>query len=99
MELFLIRHGESTNNVLMDQTQRVADPLLTLLGERQAERVAAHLTAGAHLHSRDHRRPLDRIYCSAMLRAMQTADAIGQKLGVAPELWLDIHEVGGIYLD
>jgi broad specificity phosphatase PhoE len=46
MELFLIRHGESTNNALEDWTQRVEDPLLTERGERQAERTAAHLAAG-----------------------------------------------------
>jgi len=101
MELFLIRHGESTNNALADASARVADPLLTTLGERQAERVAAHLGDLAHLHStqRSTAPPLDRLYCSAMLRAMQTADAIGRRLGLAPELWLDIHEFGGIYLD
>ena len=29
MNLFLIRHGESTNNALTDISQRVADPELT----------------------------------------------------------------------
>ena len=101
MQLFLIRHGESTNNALPDPSTRVADPLLTEVGERQAELVAAHLAALAHLHptQRSGAPPLDRLYCSAMLRAMQTADAIGQQIGLTPELWLDIHEFGGIYLD
>ena len=101
MELFLIRHGESTNNALPDPSTRVADPLLTPAGERQAELVAAHLAALAHLHPtrRNGAPPLDRLYCSAMLRAMQTADTIGRQIGLAPKLWLDIHEIGGIYLD
>jgi broad specificity phosphatase PhoE len=101
MELYLIRHGESTNNALPDDSQRVADPLLTPLGERQAERVAAFIEARAHLHptQRNGAAPLDRLYCSAMLRAMQTADAIGRRIGLAPEVWLDVHEFGGIYLD
>jgi broad specificity phosphatase PhoE len=101
MQLFLIRHGESTNNALTDDSARVADPLLTPLGEHQAERVAAFLESGAHLPvvGRNGAAPLDRLYCSAMLRAMQTADAIGRRLRLAPELWLDIHEFGGIYLD
>ncbi|HTO58928.1 MAG TPA: histidine phosphatase family protein, partial [Pseudomonadales bacterium] len=96
-----IRHGESTNNALPDATNRVADPLLTPAGERQALRVAEHLAALAHLHptQRNGAAALDRLYCSAMLRAMQTADAIADRLGLAPELWLDIHEIGGIYLD
>ncbi len=100
MELYLIRHGESTNNVLVDMTNRVADPPLTANGERQAARIAALLAARAHLDpAAAHPQPLDRLYCSAMLRAMQTAEAIGRHVGIAPELWLDVHEVGGIYLD
>jgi 2,3-bisphosphoglycerate-dependent phosphoglycerate mutase len=102
MELFLIRHGQSTNNALDDWTQRVEDPLLTQTGERQAERIAAHLAAGRHLvagFSNCERPLLDRIYVSPMIRAMQTAHPISEALGMAPEVWHDIHEVGGIYLD
>jgi 2,3-bisphosphoglycerate-dependent phosphoglycerate mutase len=102
MELYLIRHGQSTNNALEDWTRRVEDPLLTECGERQAERVAAHLAAGRHLLSsgRPARRPqLDRLYVSPMIRAMQTAHPIAAALDLAPEVWPDIHEVGGIYLD
>jgi len=102
VELFLIRHGQSTNNALDDWTQRVEDPLLTESGLRQAEHTAAYLAAGLHLHPSNRGAPrplLDRLYCSPMIRAMQTAQAIGKSLGVAPEVWTDIHEVGGIYLD
>jgi 2,3-bisphosphoglycerate-dependent phosphoglycerate mutase len=102
MELYLIRHGQSTNNAIDDWTQRVEDPLLTETGERQAARIAAHLAAGRHLVaglSSGERPLLDRIYVSPMIRAMQTAHPISRMLGVAPEVWHDIHEVGGIYLD
>jgi len=102
MELFLIRHGQSTNNALDDWTRRVEDPLLTESGERQAERAASHLSAGLHLpppQRVDDRPFLDRLYCSPMIRAMQTACPIGLRLGVTPEVWVDIHEFGGIYLD
>jgi broad specificity phosphatase PhoE len=34
-----------------------------------------------------------------MYRAMQTAHPISQALGVTPEVWIDIHEHGGIYLE
>ena len=83
MELYLIRHGQSTNNALEDWTRRVEDPLLTESGLRQAEHTAAHLAAGLHLHpsNRGAARPLlDRLYCSPMVRAMQTAQAIGRSL-------------------
>jgi broad specificity phosphatase PhoE len=102
MELFLIRHGQSTNNALEDWTQRVEDPLLTETGLQQAARTAAHLSTGLHLapDMRNGGKPfLDRLYCSAMIRAMQTAHPIGHALGVVPEVWIDIHEIGGIYLD
>ena len=102
MELFLIRHGQSTNNALTDWSQRVEDPLLTNSGEQQAELTARHVAAGLHLHptARDAARPvLDQLYCSPMIRAMQTADAIAKAVGVTPQVWVDIHEVGGVYLD
>jgi len=102
MELFLIRHGQSSNNALVDSTLRVEDPLLTTAGELQAKHTALHLAAGLHLHStvRHAARPvLDHLYCSAMIRAMQTAQPIGEALGVRPEVWLEIHEIGGIFLD
>ena len=102
MELFLIRHGESTNNALTDISQRVADPELTAKGRVQAERVAAYLAEGLHLApaEREEDRPFfDRLYCSAMIRALHTAQAIGQAMESAPEIWVATHEMGGIYLD
>lgn len=102
MDLFLIRHGESTNNALADVSQRVADPELTALGRAQAERVAAYLAEGLHLApaERVEDRPFfDRLYCSPMIRTLHTAQEIGQALGAVAEIWVAIHELGGIYLD
>ena len=102
MDLFLIRHGESANNALTDISQRVADPELTAKGRVQAERVAAYIAEGLHLApaEREEDRPFfDRLYCSAMIRALHTAQAIGQAMESAPEIWVATHEMGGIYLD
>ena len=102
MDLFLIRHGESFNNALEDASLRVADPEWTEKGTAQIARVAEFIGAGLHLYpgERDDGRPgLDRLYCSAMIRACHTAQPIGRALGLAPEVWLDIHEIGGNYLD
>ena len=102
MDLFLIRHGESFNNALEDVSLRVADPELTDKGTAQIARVAEFIGAGLHLYPGerdDDRSSLDRLYCSAMIRANHTAQPIGRALGMAPEVWLDIHEIGGIYLD
>ena len=112
MKLFLIRHGESFNNRLEDEDltqaeymqRRVADPPLTELGERQADAVAQHLTeARIPEHYRQYLEPdgvgygITRLYCSAMLRAMQTAQPIASTLGLSPRVWVDIHEHGGMF--
>ncbi len=111
MELYLIRHAQSTNNALADQNQRVCDPPLTDLGLRQAEVIARHVAEGltpelvkyGSVEATDaaQRRGygLTRLYCSPMRRTLQTAQPISQALGLTPEVWVDIHEQGGIYLD
>ncbi len=81
MKLFLIRHGQSTNNALTDWTH----PLLTAKGEQQAGHAAVHVAGGRHIATppSDATRPaLDQLYCSPMIRAMQTADAISRTVGV-----------------
>ena len=102
MNLFLIRHGESTNNALTDISQRVADPELTAKGRVQAERVAAYLAEGLHLtpSERTEDRPFfDQLYSSPMIRTLHTAQAIGQAMELKSEIWVAIHEMGGIFLD
>ncbi|MBN1993306.1 MAG: histidine phosphatase family protein [Anaerolineae bacterium] len=111
MELYLIRHGQSTNNALTNIQDRVCDPLLTELGRRQAQVVAQHLTNGltpelskngsveATYSPQRCGFGLTKLYCSPMKRALQTAWPIAEALGMVPEVWLDIHEKGGIYLD
>ena len=81
MELFIIRHGQSLNNVTMKNNQhdREADPSLTELGHQQAEAVAEYLKSGLNLETIVGFPPNDRdihtglgithLFCSAMLRA------------------------------
>ena len=95
MDLFLIRHAQSANNVLTDDRLRTMDPLLTELGMRQAERVACH--AARIVPTRDG--VATRLYCSPMWRALHTANTISRAAGLTPEVCVDIHEHGGIYLD
>lgn len=111
MELYLIRHAQSTNNTLTDETQRVRDPSLTDLGQRQAQILAQHLASGLTpervkynsvedtASGQRHGYGLTRLYCSPMRRALQTTQPISQVLGLTPEVWVDTHEQGGIYLD
>ena len=104
-QLYLIRHGESANNALVGESPRTADPCLTQTGQAQAKSIAAHLK-----HEQDRTDVRDglvgeggygigRLYCSAMLRALQTAQPIGAALGLAPQVWLEVHEGGGMWLD
>src|SRR5574341_719639 len=107
MQLYIIRHAQSTNNALLDEWDRDYDPALTELGQRQADILARHLADGAELEpppnpaNREARRGyrFTHLYCSPMWRALQTAHPIGEALGLAPEVWTEIHEQGGIYLD
>lgn len=88
MELYLIRHGESANNVLVDLNEHHADPELTPLGHQQASKLAHYLA----------RQPVQftHLFCSPMHRALQTAQPIAQQLDLVPEIWLYAHEHGGI---
>jgi len=105
MELYIIRHAQSTNNALAGSIERTCDPPLTELGRRQATILAQHLATGTSLapweaDGRDRRGyGITRLYCSPMWRALQTAQSIGWALRLAPEVWIEFHEYGGIFLD
>ncbi len=108
MELYIIRHGQSANNALEEGGQRVCDPPLTDIGEAQADRLAHYLTPAGDGVDRIHTAGMqqncagfefDRIFTSPMLRAIQTAAPVGRAMGIRPEIWIDIHEEGGIFLD
>lgn len=113
MELYIIRHGQSTNNALADDSQatRVYDPPLTDLGKRQADALAQYLAGGA---SRDpwvnpntgysrqdggQGAGITHLYCSPMYRALQTTAPTAAALGLKPEIWVEVHEHGGVYLE
>ena len=115
MDLYIIRHAQSTNNSLPAEVElrdRVCDPLLTELGYRQAELLAEHLATGcdgwSEAASADPEASvgpctvtygITRLVCSPMKRTLLTAQPASRALGLHPEIWLDIHEHGGIYLD
>lgn len=111
MELYILRHAQSSHNAMVDGLDQECDPPLTDLGKHQAEIVAQYLASGTNPrpsagtsaetpdgHNRGNYN-LTRLYCSPMWRALQTAQPIGQALGLTPEVWIDIHEQGGMYFD
>ncbi len=111
MKLFLIRHAQSANNFLAETVamgeymeRRSPEPPLTEIGERQAQLVADHLVGidypEAGQEQADGKQQgygFTKLYCSPMLRTLQTAQPISKALGVQPEVWIDIHEHGGIF--
>jgi 2,3-bisphosphoglycerate-dependent phosphoglycerate mutase len=110
MQLYFIRHGQSENNLLWAQSAsyegRSEDPDLTRVGRKQAEALAEFLRAAdgdtaamaTGLDTQNTRGfGLTHLYCSLMVRAVQTGEVVAR----APDLplvgWLDIHETGGIH--
>ncbi len=80
MELFIIRHGESTGNVV---TRDMPDAELTGLGRRQALAVAERMR----------RVRLDRIIASPLVRAIETARPLARALRLPVEVWKNTYEV------
>jgi broad specificity phosphatase PhoE len=93
MRLFIIRHAQSTNNALDDPRGRVSDPALTSLGRRQAQVLAEHVRSHADDYAIAH------LLVSPMWRALETSRPLADALDLRPQVWVDLHEWGGIYLD
>lgn len=101
MILYLIRHGQSTNNLLDEELKkrtepfsfdeymkrRVSEPPLTANGEKQADQLGTFIGS----------LPVAHLFCSPMLRTMQTMQPVAASLGSAPSVWVDLHEHGGIF--
>ena len=106
MELYIIRHGQSSNNASEEVgTPRVCEPPLTEAGRRQValvgERFRALDWARVHHGEAEGKKTdrLTRLYASPMLRTLETAEAVRRTTGLVPHVWIDIHEVGGVWLD
>ncbi len=70
------RHGESEANRLHEFSNRGLKHGLTELGFRQAAQLGETVSAY----------PVKRIYCSPLLRARQTAEIIGARLDIQPQI-------------
>ena len=81
MQIILVRHGESIGN-FENRLQGQADYDLTELGRNQARRTADRLHA---LGTR-------AVYCSHLLRAHATAQAIADRLGLEPVITQNVAE-------
>lgn len=109
MQLYYLRHAESTNNRLFRLTGaevgRSCDPALTDLGRQQAERLALFLAGASAAPAPDGTDPQNRagfglthLYCSLMERAVATGTLLAGRLGLPLRAWADWHEEGGVIL-
>ena len=73
--VLLIRHGQTDWNA-NGRWQGILPIGLNDVGRTQAETLAIYLA----------RRPIGSIYCSPLPRALDTARALGQAVGVVPEV-------------
>lgn len=111
MRLYFIRHGQSANNLLWEETGgskgRSEDPELTSIGHQQARSLAefikridslAHQNGRARGIKRDYF-GITHLYTSLMVRSVATAAYLSEALDLPFTAWPEIHETGGIYLD
>jgi 2,3-bisphosphoglycerate-dependent phosphoglycerate mutase len=110
LQVYFIRHAQSENNAKWEnldfsEESRLADPGLTQKGILQANETARFL---GESHPEAVVRWIDpynvrgffltHLYCSLMLRAVQTGTILSQYLKIPLEGHMDLHEIGGIYL-
>jgi len=109
MQLYFIRHAQSTNNELYARTGsgkgRSADPELTEIGQQQTALLAHHLAQPSDptLTLWENRQNqygfcFTHLYTSLMMRAIETALPIAGACGLPLVAWPIIHERGGLYL-
>lgn len=71
--LFLVRHGENLANLTNEFSHRMVDYPLTDKGVLQAQQTADHLVSQGITH----------VFCSPLKRALQSAQIIGERAGLA----------------
>ena len=76
MKLYFARHGESEANVQQVFWNQLEGYGLTDTGREQAAALVAHLVGIEFV----------ALYCSPALRAVQTAEIVGRRLGLTPEV-------------
>ncbi len=108
LQLYFIRHGQSTNNAYWETADRdnyldgrSTDPDLTATGHEQAKLVAEFLAQPYQPNPYDPQNRygfgLTHLYCSLMIRAIKTGQAISEKTKVRLVALPEVHETGGIF--
>lgn len=108
LQVYFIRHGQSTNNLFWNETDRnayllgrVMDADLTSVGVEQAKLVAEYLARSNESEVYDpqnrHGFGLTHLYCSLMIRSIKTGTYISDKTGLPLVAWPEFHETGGLF--
>lgn len=104
LQFYFIRHGQSTNNEKYaregTEAGRHHDPPMTDLGVRQTEALARYLFQAQSTISSNGSAAefgFTHLYCSLMVRAVQTGTILGRMLEMPLVAWPETHERGGIY--
>ncbi|MEA3325775.1 MAG: histidine phosphatase family protein [Chloroflexota bacterium] len=108
LQVYFIRHGQSTNNLFWNETDRNAyllgrkmDADLTPVGVEQAKLVADYLARSYESESFDPQNRygfgLTHLYCSLMIRSIKTGKYISEKTGLPLVAWPEFHETGGLF--
>lgn len=106
MELYFIRHGQSSNNANWGNPEYKESPdaPLTEIGQEQAQYVAKFLKESQTVsdpkvwnNQNRYGFGLTHIYTSLMERAVNTASPTARALGIPFAAWEEIHESGGIF--
>ena len=91
VEVLWARHGQNVANLTRTFSYRIFDGDLTALGRQQAQDLAELLATGD---------PVGQLVCSPLRRARQTAEIVGQRLGLPVAMELDdLREVNVGELD
>jgi len=110
MQLYFIRHAQSSNNELFARTGsnlgRVMDPPISSLGIQQAKLLAGYLQQmdsnsnppDNDLQNRAELK-ITHLYTSLFVRSIQTGEFISDALGLPLVGWPEIHETGGVFLE
>lgn len=81
--LYLIRHGENRANITLEFSSRKVDYPLTPKGILQARQTAEFFRG----------KQIDEIYSSPLKRAVETAEIIGEKIGVPVVVMENFREI------
>jgi broad specificity phosphatase PhoE len=82
-KVYLVRHGENPANITEELSCRKVDYSLTAKGRLQAQQTAEYFED----------KSIDLIYASPLKRAFETAQIIGERLGLTPVIIEGLREI------